>query len=443
MDTIELFQRLSLALAIGLLIGLERGWQARLEAEGERSAGLRTLALLALLGGICGALSANLANGAGLWLGLSFMVAGATIVLFRYRETGVEGTLGATTAIAGLLAFALGAFALVGDKAAAAASGVAVAGLLALKGALHAMVRRLTWPELRSVLMLSAMSVILLPVLPNRPIDPLGAINPFEIWLLTVLIGLISFTGYVAIKLTGAKRGIVITGLAGGLASSTAATLTLARLAEGHPERSALMAGGALIAGATMMLRVGAIAGALRPSLLSLLLPPLAIAAAVTIIVALLLVLRGSPESGSDEDTEIAIGNPLDLSAALKFGALLTVIGVVAHVATRFAGNAGAYLLAALSGIADVDAITLSMIRLAEEGLDAGVVARAILIAAAVNTISKVVIGWMAGGAALGRWMTVVSVAAMLAGLGAYALGPVPVEELLGKLKALESGAAN
>ena len=441
MDTVELFQRLSLALAIGLLIGLERGWQARLEAEGERSAGLRTLALLALLGGICGALSISLANGAGVWLGLSFVVAGGTIVLFRYRETGVEGTLGATTAIAGLLAFALGAFAVVGDKAAAAASGVAVAGLLALKGALHAMVRRLTWPELRSVLMLSAMSIILLPVLPNRPIDPLGAINPFQIWLLTVLIGLISFAGYVAIKLTGARRGIVITGLAGGLASSTAATLTLAKLSRGHPERSALMAGGALIAGATMMLRVGAIAGALRPSLLPLLLPPLAVAAAVTIMVALLLVLRGNPESG-DEETEIAIGNPLDLSAAIKFGALLTVIGIVAHIATRFAGSAGAYLLAAISGIADVDAITLSMTRLAEEGLDGGVVARAILIAAAVNTISKVVIGWMAGGAALGRWMTVVSIAAILAGLGAYALGPVPIEEMLGKLKTLESGAA-
>jgi uncharacterized membrane protein (DUF4010 family) len=294
--------------------------------------------------------------------------------------------------------------------------------------------------------MLLAMSVILLPVLPNQPIDPLGAINPFEIWLLTVLIGLISFAGYVAIKLTGAKRGIIITGLAGGLASSTAATLTLAKLARGHPERSALMAGGALIAGATMMLRVAAIAGALRPSLLSLLLPPLAVAAAVTIIVALLLVVRGSPGSGSgsgsNEDTEIAIGNPLDLGAALKFGALLTVIGVVAHVATRFAGSAGAYLLAALSGIADVDAITLSMARLAEEGLDAGVVARAILIAAGVNTISKVVIGWMAGGAALGRWMTVVSVAAILAGLGAYALGPVPMEDLLGKLNALEGAVA-
>jgi uncharacterized membrane protein (DUF4010 family) len=304
------------------------------------------------------------------------------------------------------------------------------------------MVRRLTWPELRSVLMLLAMSVILLPVLPNRPIDPLGAFNPFQIWLLTVLIGCISFAGYVAIKLTGAKRGIALTGLAGGLASSTAATLTLARLARDHPERSALMAGGALLAGATMMLRVAAIAGAVKLSLLSVLLPPLVAAATLTVLASALLLLRGNPDSASAEDTEVAMANPLDLGVALKFGALLTAISVIAHVATGLAGSAGAYLLAILSGIADVDAITLSMARLAAEGLDAGVAALAVLIAAAVNTISKVVIGWMAGGTSIGKWMAVVSAGAIVAGLAAYALGPVPVEDLIGKLQALEGAAA-
>ena len=437
MDTVELFQRLTLALAIGLLIGLERGWQARQEPEGERAAGLRTLALLALLGGICGALASGLADGAGIWLGMAFAVAGGTIVLFRYRETGAEGTFGATTAITGLLAFALGAFAVLGDRAAAAASGVTVAGLLALKGALHAMVRRLTWAELRSVLMLSAMSVILLPVLPNHAVDPLGAVNPFEIWLLTVMIGVISFAGYVAIKLTGAQRGIALTGLAGGLASSTAATLTLAKLAANQPERSALMVGGALLAGATMLIRVAVVAGAVRPSLLALLLLPLLAAAMIMAIAGLVLVARGGPSGNDDDDdgeSDIAVGNPLDLGSVLKFGALLTVVGVVAHVATKFAGSAGAYLLATLSGIADVDAITLSMARLAGEGFDMTVAAVAILIAAAVNTISKTAIGWMAGGTGFGARMALVSALAIVGGLAAYAAGPIPLEEMLQKL---------
>lgn len=431
MDTVELFQRLTLALAIGLLIGLERGWQARQEPEGERAAGLRTLALTALLGGICGAVAKGLTDGAGAWLGVAFAVSGGTIVLFRYRETGAERTFGATTAVAGLLAFALGAFAVLGDRAAAGAAGVAVAGLLALKGALHAIVQRLTWLELRSVLMLAAMSAILLPVLPNHAVDPLGAINPFEIWLLTVMIGAISFAGYVAIKLTGAQRGIALTGIAGGLASSTAATLTLARLAARQPERSGLMAGGAILAGATMMLRIAVVAGAVNPHLLTRLILPLVAAAIVTAIGGAILVASAGPPSDAQENPEIEVGNPLDIAAVLKFGALLTVIGVVAHVATRYAGSAGAYLLAAISGIADVDAITLSMARLAGEGLTPSAAALGVLIAATVNTISKTIIGWMAGGTGFGKWMAALSAIAILAGAAAFAVGPLPIEQLL------------
>ena len=283
--------------------------------------------------------------------------------------------------------------------------------------------------------MLSAMSVILLPVLPNRAIDPFGAINPFEIWLLTVMIGVISFAGYVAIKVTGAKRGIALTGLAGGLASSTAATLTLAKLAASHPERSALMAGGAMLAGATMMVRVTVVAGLVQPSLMAFLLLPLLAAALITVIAGLLLVASGGPsETGGEDDPDIAVGNPLDLGSVLKFGALLTVVGVVAHIATLFAGSAGAYLLATLSGIADVDAITLSMARLAGNGIDMQVAALAVLIAAAVNTLSKTVIGWMAGGAGFGKWMALISAVAIAGGLAAYAAGPVPVEEMLQKV---------
>ncbi|MEZ5853752.1 MAG: MgtC/SapB family protein [Hyphomicrobiaceae bacterium] len=188
MATVELFERLSLALAIGLLIGIERGWQTREEAEGERSVGLRTLALSGLLGGIWAAVAQAVGPGGGFVLAAAYVVFGATIVLFRYRETSLEGTLGATTAIASLLTFALGAYAVLGDKAAAGACGVVVAVLLALKSVLHAWVKRLSWIELRSALVLLAMTFVALPILPRRPIDPWGAVNPFEIWLLTVML---------------------------------------------------------------------------------------------------------------------------------------------------------------------------------------------------------------------------------------------------------------
>jgi uncharacterized membrane protein (DUF4010 family) len=432
MATTELFQRLTVALAIGLLIGLERGWQMREEAEGERAAGLRTHALAALLGGVWAAISLRLdtnGSGGGIALGLAFAVTGGTIILFRYRETQHEGTFGATTVVAALLAFALGALAVMGDMAAAAAAAVATAGLLALKGSLHGWVRRLTWPELRSMLLIAAMSVILLPVLPNRTIDPLGAINPFEIWLLTVMIAAISFAGYVAIKVTGARRGIALTGFAGGLASSTVVTLTLARMAKDEPEQEALTAGGALIAGATMMARVIGLVAVTKPVLLDRIALPLAAAAAVTTLGGLALVTRPSPARNGEET--IALKNPLDLAAVLRFGALLTLIGVLAQVMTRLVGSAGVYALAAISALVDVDAITLSMTRISDGTLSSGVAAGAILLAVAVNTITKTVLGWTAGSPGFGRRLTIAAAAAIAAGLACYAIGPIGLSGLI------------
>ena len=428
METTELFQRLTLALAIGLLIGLERGWQMRDEAEGERAAGLRTHALTALLGGVWGAISLRLDPGSGTLLGIAFAVVGGTVVLFRYRETSHEGTFGATTAVAALLAFALGVLAVVGDLAAAAAAGVTVAGLLALKNALHGWVRRLTWPELRSVLMLAAMSSILLPVLPNRTIDPLDAINPYEIWLLTVMLAVISFAGYIAIKLTGARRGIALTGLAGGLASSTAVTLTLARLAKAQPGKHRLMAGGALIAGATMLVRVLVIVGVTKAALLPRLTAPLLAAAAVSALAGLYLVTRD--RLADDDESTITLGNPLDLASVLKFGTLLTMVGVLARVLTQVAGSTGAYALGAISGLADVDAITLSMARLSSGPLGQEVAVQAILLAVSVNTVTKAALAGTMGGAELGRTMAAMTALAIIAGLAAYAISPFLIEAL-------------
>ena len=256
MDTFELVGRLAVALAIGLVIGIERGWKQRGEAEGERAAGLRTLALSGLLGGIWGALALNAGQAGVIALALAFTAFTAAIAVFRYREMVHEKTFGATTVVAAMLAFALGALAVLGDKTAAAAAGVAAALLLALKSALHEWVKRLTWEELRAGLILAAMTVILLPLLPDRELSPTFPVNPHEIWLLTILIAALSFAGYVAIRLAGPSIGVLLSGLAGGLVSSTAVTLNMARLARADGERCNVFAAGVLAAGAVMMLRV-------------------------------------------------------------------------------------------------------------------------------------------------------------------------------------------
>jgi uncharacterized membrane protein (DUF4010 family) len=208
-DTFELIQRLAVALAIGLVIGIERGWKQREEAEGDRAAGLRTHTLSGLLGGIWGALAVAASDrGAGtVALGIAFLAFAAVIGTFRYREMVRDQSFGATTVVAAMIAFALGALAVMGDVTAAAAAGVATALLLALKAALHEWLKKLTWEELRAGLILAAMTVILLPLLPDREVARWFPVNPREVWLLTILIAALSFAGYVAIRMAGATRG--------------------------------------------------------------------------------------------------------------------------------------------------------------------------------------------------------------------------------------------
>lgn len=414
MDNFELFQRLGLALAIGLLIGLERGWTSRAEGEGERTAGLRTLALSGLLGGVWAALTMAKGDAGIVALSIVFAAFTGAITLFRYRETAAERTLGATTLVAAMLCFALGAYAVLGSMAASAASAVAVTALLAMKAALHAWVRRITWEELRSGLVLLAMTFILLPLLPNRTIDPWDAINPFELWVMTIGIAVMSFAGYIAMKVVGDHAGALLTGIAGGLASSTAVTVTLSRLAKEHPEQTKALLSGILASYAVMMTRVLVVVALVNVSLLPVLAGPIGGAGLAMAGMSYFLFRR----AGEEEDNEkpIKLKNPFELGVVLQFGALLTLISLLSKVLTLRAGDAGAYGLAALSGLADVDAITLSMSRLAPAGISLKVAAIAIAIAVLVNTISKAVLGGITGGVRIGKALALSAVLAISAG---------------------------
>lgn len=418
MEPQDLFYRLSVALAIGLMIGIERGWAARAEAEGERTAGLRTFTLSGLLGGVMGALAHALPGGATM-LGLVFAAFAVVVALFRYREMVHEKTFGATTLVAAYLTFALGALAVLSDPAVAAAAGVAATALLALKQALHAWVGRLTWEELRAALVLLAMTLILLPLLPNREMGPYGAFNPYELWLMTILIAGVSAAGYVAMKWSGAGHGIALSGIAGGFVSSTAVTVSFAELAREQPERRAELIGGALLANATMMARILILVGSINPVLLRWLLEPLLAAGLATVVVAGWYFYRSEVRDGSD--APLNLRNPFELGTVLKFGVLLAVVMGLARVLTALLGREGAFGLAAVSGIADVDAITLSMSRMAPTSLSAETAAIAILIAAGVNTIAKAAWGWGAGGREVGIPLAVASLVVALAALAGFA----------------------
>ena len=419
----ELIWRLSVALAIGLLIGLERGWKARDAAEGERTAGVRTHALAGLLGGVWGAVVAPYGGHGVIALALAFLAFVAVIALFRLREITDEHIYGATTVVAAMLSFALGAFAVIGEPLPAIAGGVATAALLAAKTALHAWLQRLSWPELRSGLVLLVMSFILLPALPNHPVDPWSAINPFALWLLTVLIAVISFVGYVAVKAVGYRRGLAVAGLAGGLASSTATTAAMARLAPDHPDQVGALAGGAVLANAVMALRVLTILGLINLELGVRLVAPLAGIGLVYLLTGALLV-RSERDAGDHANETPLINNPLDLATVLKFGLFLALVMVLSRIATHFAGPAGVYAIALLSGMADVDAIALAMGRqgAAEIGLQAAGIA--VLLAIASNTVVKTAMGWTLGGRTLGGRLAIASTLAMIAGAAILWMSP-------------------
>ncbi|MGE0848760.1 MAG: MgtC/SapB family protein [Hyphomicrobiaceae bacterium] len=415
MDQEELFRRLAIALAIGLLIGLERGWQTREENDHQRTAGLRTFALTGLLGGICGLMSAVSSP---IVLAAGLIAFTGALVVFGYLEATAETNFSATSVVAGILTFVLGAYATLGNETVAVAAAVAMAILLALRETLHSWVRTVTWPEIRSVLVLLAMSFLLLPILPNRPVDPWQVLNPAEIWLLAILIAAVSFAGYIAVRVMGERNGVAVAAIAGGLASSTATTLSFARLAREHPDGVRLLAGGILLSGVTMLVRVVVLAGLLNPALLWPVAGPAAAAAAVLLLWAA--VLLWARRGAATEAPSLRIKNPFELTTVLKLAALIAAIMLVAKVAAWKAGTAGLYLLAAVSGVADVDALTLSMARLAGPQVAVADAAIAILVAVSVNTASKAVITASVGGKAIGSLVAGASALAIAALAAAF-----------------------
>jgi uncharacterized membrane protein (DUF4010 family) len=415
MDQEELFRRLAVALAIGLLIGLERGWQTREETDHQRTAGFRTFALTGLLGGICGLLATHASP---VVLAAGLVAFAAALTAFGWLEASTERNFSVTGVVAGILTFVLGAYAVLGNETVAVAAAVAMAILLALREPLHAWVRTITWPEMRSALVLLAMSFLLLPILPNRPVDPWQVLNPAEIWLLAILIAAVSFAGYIAVRVLGERAGIVAAALAGSIASSTATTLSFARLAREHPQSTRLLAGGILLAGVVMLARILVLAGAVKPALLAALVWPAAAAAGVQALAGAALLWQG--RRGDGEHPHLEIRNPFDLGTVLQLAALIACILVAAKVLAGYAGNAGLFLLAAVSGIADVDALTLSMSRLGDAQVTPQDAAAAILVAASVNTASKATISAAVGGRKLGLIVATASAAAVAALAAVY-----------------------
>ncbi len=379
-----LFYRFGAALAIGLLIGLEREHAASREQE-KIFAGVRTFPLLSLAGCTAMLLSEVLSSP------LPFVAITALIGLFiaiAYAVGAQRGQIGMTSEVSAVITFLLGAMCYGEQFALAAAVTVATMVLLSLKLEMRTLAQKLSQEDIYATLKFAVITAIVLPVLPNRTFGPLNVLNPYKIWLMVIFISGISFLGYFLIKIVGPRQGIGLTGLLGGLASSTAVTLSFSQRSNQEKALAKPFAMAIMIAWTVMFVRVLVVVSALNRALLTQLWLPLGIAAGIGLgYCGYLFLVQRTHETGN-----IDFANPFDLGPAMKFGLLYAGILFAAKAAQVYLGEAGIYLSSIVGGLTDVDAITLSLSQLSSSGvggLDTATAARGIVFACISNTVVK------------------------------------------------------
>jgi uncharacterized membrane protein (DUF4010 family) len=380
----DLILRLMTALSIGLLVGLERGWREQVDPDGHRAAGIRTFAIVGLLGGVLAALTVALQTP--LIFAAGLLAFTAVFAWFHALEAKRVEAFSVTSVVAGLCVFSLGGLAVLGDQVTAAAGASGLAALLASRELLHASLRRLTWEELRSALVLAVMTMIILPILPNRPLDPWGGFNPHEVWLFTVLIAAISFVGYIAVRMLGPKRGVLISGILGAVISSTAVTASLARMAAAQAMDAGLirsLSGASALAAAVSLLRVLSVILVIRPALLAGVLGPALAAAAVFALSGLLMTFGARAHAAEATPAR----NPFEIKPLVIFGGLFAAFSTLSAASLQAFGTASVFVSSMLAGAVDADVAILSAMRL-KQSPDA-VIVLAILLALAANATMR------------------------------------------------------
>jgi uncharacterized membrane protein (DUF4010 family) len=365
----------------GAAVGLEREWSGHAEGDSARFAGLRTFTLLGLLGGVVGWLWTH---GAPLLGGL--LLAGAAGLVVVAYASASRRDIGGTTEVAALVVLSAGIMAGVGQIATSSAIIALSVLLLVEKTRLHAVVQLIDDEGFRAGVRFAVMALVVLPLLPEGPFGPFGGIKPRQLWLLVLLFSGLSFAGYIARTLVGDRYGYPVTGLMGGVVSSTSVTLTFSRLSRARPAEGRALAGGVLAACAVLYLRVAVAVVILYAPLLKDLAPLLAGPFLVGVAAVVVHVRR--LDTGAE--SVAAPANPLQLGAALQMTLLFQFVLFVLHAAERWFGQAGISTSAMLLGLTDGDALTASISNRVAEGMSQRHGAVAIAIGIAANTCMKV-----------------------------------------------------
>jgi uncharacterized membrane protein (DUF4010 family) len=382
--------RFAIALVIGALVGIDR--EKKQEGQSERGiGGLRTFILVALAGALAAWLTDRLAT-PWVFVGVGVLIAAAVLTGYA-AYARVHASYGLTTEVAAIVVYLLGGAAILGDPSLAVALAIATAVVLAFKEPLHGVVGKIGREDLYAGLTLLSCTFIVLPVIPDRTLDPWDALNPYKMWLLVILISGLSLVGYVATRMLGAGRGVPLTGLFGGLVSSTAVTLSFARRSRedgGGVTLADALASGILLSWAVMFARILVMVAVVNRQLLRPLLAPTIALGALCLAAALLCYWRGVQPSRGGPREDVPLRNPFSLAAAIRFALFFALVLLAVKLVQTYLPGRGVYGVAALAGLTDVDAITLSMAGSARDGaIESGAAVTAIVIAAISNSIVK------------------------------------------------------
>ncbi len=408
-----------IALFIGVLIGFERERHA--EGRDPTFGGLRTFVLCALLGALAGWLDAP--------AGTPWLLVAGLLVLCVMLAVGLilesrddAGEPGMTTEISALVTYLLGGAVTRGHAGVAVMLAIAVLALLAFKQPLHGIVRAVDREDMIAGLKLLAASFIVLPLLPDSPIDPWGALNPYRLWLLVVLISTLSLVGYVAVRLLGPRRGFTLTGVFGGLVSSTAVTMSFARQSRHAPSLEGLVAMGTLLAWTIMLVRVVVEVMVVNRALLVTLAAPLAAMFVVSVIAVAWFAHAAGRHgtSGTAAGRDLSLKNPFSLTSAINFALLFALVLLVVRFVQLYVPDEWLYAVAALAGATDVDAITLSVAGAARDGLAERLAVLSILVAVWSNTLAKCALVFVLGSHRVAARLAIASVAAIAAGAATF-----------------------
>jgi uncharacterized membrane protein (DUF4010 family) len=402
----NLFGQMAISLLLGLLIGLQR------ERADRTIGGIRTYPLIAAFGTLCGWLAGEYGG----WIVAAGLIALSALLFisnFLVARTGTHDS-GQTSEVAALLLYGIGAYLVVGEPAVAVALGGAIAVLLHLKDPLHAFANRIGERDIAAIMQFTLITLVILPVLPNRTFGPYDTLNPFDTWLMVVLIVGIGLVGYVAYKLFGAREGALLGGVIGGLVSSTATTASFARRAASAPAGATLAALVIMIAAAMVYARLITEVSVVARAQAGAMLPPLIAMLVVSAVVAAVLYLRTRDHHAPMAEQ----GNPADLRLAMTFAGVYALVSfTVAAVKTEFGGQA-LYPVALIAGLTDVDAITLSSSRLVTQGrLEPGTAWRVILVASLSNLVFKGGMVAVIGGRKLLRFVLPAFAVVLVAGV--------------------------